>query len=181
MNSELLELLEKEIPPVKNHKGISFYSSLLKARFFNSSYDAIYLLRIYLFYSKKNNLLAKVKGIQSKRILQRRYNIFIGSNCSIGKGLSLPHPTSIVIGEDAVIGNDVWIYQNVTIGAKKHVGGTKHNEYPVIMDECKLYAGCVVLGNIILQKGTSVGANTVLLCNTEANSTYAGIPGRKIG
>ena len=123
---------------------------------------------------KKLNYLAEF--FENK--IYKKYNCIISSKATIGKNITFPHPLGIVIGEGAVIGNNVTIYQNVTIGRKdKDIP-----EYPQIKDNCVIYCNSVLLGGITINRGTIIGANSVLLKDTEENSIYVGIPAkRKVG
>ena len=49
-------------------------------------------------------------------------------------------------------------------------------EYPEIEDNCTIYTGAVVIGSIIVRDNTVIGANSVLMDNTEPNSLYVGLP-----
>ncbi len=84
---------------------------------------------------------------------------YISPRATIGPGLRLPHATGIVIGDGSVIGRDVTIYQNVTLGRKS----AKDDAYPIIGDDCIIYAGAVVVGGISIGPQSAVGANSIVL------------------
>lgn len=138
--------------------------------------NARFLLRKYLYLCEKGKRI-RARFVYKK--LVTRYNIFVGKNTKIGIGLNMPHPSNIVIGKDVVIGENCTIYQGVTIGAAR-VGDSKIGKYPIIKNDCVLFAGASVLGDIVLEKGTKVGAGAVLLTDTEENGVYVGVPARKI-
>lgn len=71
------------------------------------------------------------------------------------------------------------IYQQVTIGGK-NIGDTKTGRIPEIEDGVVLFAGAKILGDVKIAKQTRVGANAVVLNDTEAGSVYAGIPAKRI-
>lgn len=48
--------------------------------------------------------------------LALRYGIYLGTRTVIAKGLRLPHPTGIIIGNGLEIGAGCRIYQHVTLG-----------------------------------------------------------------
>ena len=83
---------------------------------------------------------------------------YISPRATIGSGLRLPHATGIVIGDGSVIGRDVTIYQNVTLGRKN----AKHNAYPSIGNNCTIYAGAVLVGEIEVGQSSIIGANAVV-------------------
>lgn len=116
-----------------------------------------------------------------KRKLVHRYGLYCScnDNDSIGKGLFLPHPANIIIGAGAKIGEKCIIYQDVTLGAR-NIGSAKKGEYPTLENNCVLFAGSKVIGGIRLAENTVVGANAVVIKDTEAGGIYAGIPARRV-
>ncbi len=147
----------------------------------NPSYDAVYMFRYCLIFSNSFGFIKKQVCKRFKRNLVYRYGIHfsVTQNTHIEKGIRFPHPSSIVIGADVSIGKNCIIYQNVTIGGAR-VGDAAESKYPRVGSNCILYAGCKVLGDICVSDGTKIGANAVLLKNTEPDSTYAGVPARRI-
>ena len=182
MKYSLKEYLNAEIPSLSNKNGIKWLLTLWKIRRYNPSYDAIFLIR-YCYVYQESGGIKKYLRKRCRRLLVNRYNIFlnIGKESVIGKGLFLPHPTSIVIGAGVNIGDNCTIYQNVTFGAKKRSSNENQieNLYPQIGDNCIFYANSVMIGSINVRNGTQVGANAVLICDTEENSIYAGVPAVK--
>lgn len=135
--------------------------------------EAVYLLRKMQF----------AKSTKQKRKYQTRlikkYGIFCGLNSRIGLGIRFPHPNGIIIGEAVEIGENTTIYQQVTIGSAR-LGEWKEGKQPVIGNNAMLFAGAKILGTITLGNNTTVGANAVLTKSTEADSTYAGVPAKRI-
>jgi serine O-acetyltransferase len=99
-------------------------------------------------------------------VLIKKYGLFISPKAVIGLGLSLPHPNGIIIGEAVKIGNNCKIFQQVTIGSLRP-GDYKKGKQPKLGDNIWLFAGSKIIGDIILEDDICVGANSVLLTNTE--------------
>ena len=182
MKYSLHEYLEAEIPMIKGKKGLKRLVLFFKAMRYYPNYHALFLLRYCYVYSSAKGL-RKYFCIHYKRMLINRYGIFfnVNENTNIGIGLTLPHPVSIVFGEGVSIGDNCTIYQNVTFGAKKRISHSAEKSdtsirYPLIGNNCVFYAGAVIIGGIRIANGTQVGANAVLMINTEENGIYAGIP-----
>lgn len=95
-------------------------------------------------------------------------------NCTIGGGLSIPHPNGIVIHPNAKIGVSCLIHQQVSIGTKREGG------FPTIMSHVDIGAGAKILGNVTLHEHAMVGANAVVVKNVQAYEVVAGIPARVI-
>lgn len=158
------------------NQNIGFLSTLKKI-FFNPSSNALFWLRLFyvIRHKKKFGIIATL--ISNK--LVRKYGVFVGRDTKIDIGLYLPHPNGIIFGNGVVIGRNATIYQQVTFGGKI-IGDAKANMYPLLDDNCTVFAGAKVIGGIKLSNSTIVGANAVLMCNTEPESVYGGIPARRL-
>ncbi|MEC2306271.1 MULTISPECIES: serine acetyltransferase [Heyndrickxia] len=136
--------------------------------------NAVYLIRKYQFCK------SKILSILYRKKLVTKYGIFISKSTKIGKGLKLPHPNGIIFGEHTIIGENCTIYQQVTFGSSRQ-GEAKLGFQPVVHDNCIFYAGCKIIGGIKIYSNTRVGANAVLLGDTEkSGGSYVGIPARKV-
>lgn len=94
-------------------------------------------------------------------------------SASIGQGLKINHGIGTVIGARCVIGNDCIIHQNVTFG-------DKHSGRPILGDNCIVYAGAIIIGDIQIGNNCIIGANSVVMDSFPDNSVIAGSPARKI-
>ena len=148
------------------------YFRFLMLRYINECIDATTLVYDYIESQKKRSVLRFLY----RRKLIRRYGIFIGENTRIGKGLKLPHPTSIIIGDGVVIEDNVTIFQNVTLGSK----GIGANKYPKVKNKATIFAGAKIFGDITLGDSCTIGANSVINIEVEPNSVYAGVPARRL-
>lgn len=93
-----------------------------------------------------------------------------------GKGLSIAHYGTIVVNSNARIGNYCRIQDSTTIGATN--GSSKA---PEIGDHCFIGSGARIIGNIKIADGVCIGANAVIIKDIlENNTTWAGIPGKKV-
>ncbi len=90
----------------------------------------------------------------------------------------------LVVHPKTVIGKRVHLYQGVTIGKKKPWDSDEPEGGCVIEDDVILCAGCKVLfgkEQLVVGRGTVVGANSVLLQSTGEYEIWAGIPAKKVG
>ena len=94
---------------------------------------------------------------------------------AIGRDFYIDHGMGVVIGETAIIGDNVTIYQGTTLGG---TGKDKGKRHPTIEDDVVIAAGAKVLGNIVIGKGSNVGAGAVVIKSVPSNSTVVGVPGR---
>ena len=150
---------------------------LFKLRLENSSADAIWLLRSYLFWTAEHS--HPITRRRNRILLERRYGIFCGKDVKIGMGLKLPHPQGIIIGKGCTIGRNCVIYQQVTIGG--HGGNTSFSNYPSLGNGIVLYAGAKIIGDISIGDDSIIGANSVVNKSiTDRGGGYVGAPARKV-
>ncbi|MGL5614990.1 MAG: serine O-acetyltransferase EpsC [Sarcina sp.] len=136
-------------------------------------YPGIHALMLYrpahFLYRKKRYFLARFIS-QFARFLT---GIEIHPGATIGEGLFIDHGMGVVIGETAEIGDNVVIYHQVTLGGTGKDQGKRH---PTIGNNVVIGSGSKVLGPILIGDNTKIGANSVVLKDTEPNSTAVGIP-----
>lgn len=103
--------------------------------------------------------------------------IDIHPGAKIGRNVIIDHGMGTVIGETAEVGDDVIIYQGVTLGGTNLDRVKRH---PTL--ECRVVvgAGAKVLGNIMIGRGSRIGANSVVIEPVPPFSTVVGIPGKII-
>lgn len=95
------------------------------------------------------------------------------SETKIGKGTSFVHNgLGCVVNPDSIIGENCRIYQNVSI-AGRHERGC-----PIIEDDVFIGAGACILGGVRIGKGSSIGANAVVITDVPANSIAVGVPAK---
>lgn len=94
---------------------------------------------------------------------------------SAGPGLRLAHGgRGVILHYTTSIGSNCAIYQQVTIGVRDK------NDAATIGNNVFLGAGAKVLGEIRVADGTKVGANGVLVRDTEPGGTYVGVPAKLV-
>jgi len=124
-------------------------------------------------YLKRRYFLARLIS----NIARHRTGIEIHPGATIGKGLFIDHGMGVVIGETAVVGNNVTMFHGATLGG---TGNEKGKRHPTVGDNVVIGASAKILGNIYIASGTKVGANAVVLNDTNPNSTLVGIPAREV-
>lgn len=121
------------------------------------------------FYKKKMYFIARLIS-QFARFLT---GVEIHPGAIIGDGLFIDHGMGIVIGETAEIGDNVIIFHGVTLGGTGKDVGKRH---PTIGNNVTIGAGSKVLGPILIEDNTKIGANSVVLKPMPQNATAVGIP-----
>ena len=94
-------------------------------------------------------------------------------SADIGYGLKLNHGISTVVGARCKIGNNCLLHQHVTLGDK---GGGR----PVLGNNCVVYAGASILGDIHIGNNAVIGANAIVLHSFPNNAVLVGVPDKNI-
>lgn len=110
-------------------------------------------------------------------LMRRRTGCEIYYSTKIGRGFNIQHGFGVVIGPRFEIGENFILHQGVTLGQKNL---NSPNEKIIIGDNVTIFANATVLGNIRVASRTIVGANSVLLTDTEAGSLYVGSPAKRV-
>ena len=100
-------------------------------------------------------------------------NVSISERAEIGKGLFIAHVGTIVVSHHTKIGDYCSIHQGVTCG-----GAGRGDLYggPTIGNYVYIGAGAKVLGKITVGDNTLIGANAVVVHDTESYTSVGGIP-----
>lgn len=154
-----------------NNKGLKFF---LVNYLYSSRFRVLLNHRLGKFFFKSNNFFIRQLGSYYKVRLVTKRNCDISYNSIIGKGLKMPHPLGIVIGDGVVIMDNVMVFQQVTFGSHGKKG--EKLEYPIIEKGVKIYAGAKIIGGITIGENAIIGANAVVNIDVPPNSIAVGIP-----
>lgn len=97
----------------------------------------------------------------------------------VGPGLSIPHPSAVVIGNGVIIGANVSFGVGVVAGVRK--ADLARGEYPVICDGAIILSHSVVAGPVRVGSHAQVGANSLVLSDVADHHVVLGVPAQKIG
>jgi serine O-acetyltransferase len=112
--------------------------------------------------------------------LARKFGVYVGDKTQIGKGLRLPHPTSVVIGQGLSIGTNCRIYQQVTISGAAESERNCDGLVPRVGNNVILYPGAKIIGKGRVGNNVIIGANAVVTKPFHDNLVLAGVPARVI-
>ncbi len=144
-------------------------------KYLNPELNALYLIRRKQYLEEKGGLsgiLARFYHVK----LMRRYGIHITPGTKIGIGLRIAHPSNITVTL-CEIGDNFSIYQSCTIGQKKWKSG----RFPTIGNNVTMYAGSMIIGDIRVADGVTLGANSTLLKDADVEGgIYCGTPAKNI-
>ncbi len=163
-------LFSKEVEATKDKDPAA--TGYLQIILLYSGLHALILHRIaHFLWQKRMRIFPRVVSFISRSLT----GIEIHPGAQIGEGFFIDHGTGVVIGETTIVGNNVTLFQGVTLGGTGKETGKRH---PTIRDNVVIGAGAKVLGNIIIESNSYIGANAVVLSPMPENSTIVGVPGR---
>jgi len=130
----------------------------------------------YRLYRKNSNTAL---GDLFHYLIESRYNLVLSKKSVIGNNLDLVHPIGVVIGAHVVIGDNVKIFQNVTVGGAR-LGDANNGKMPKIGDNCTIFSGAAIVGNVSIGNNCTIGANSVVTTDIPDNCVAVGAPARVI-
>ena len=91
--------------------------------------------------------------------------------------LRMAHPYGIFINGNVRLGKNVTVFQGVTIGSKRE--GRKAGT-PVIDDDVVIFPNAVVIGQITIGAGATIGPGSVVVDDVPPGVTVGGNPSRQL-
>ena len=169
--------IEVEILKCSSASKLSRIIKIFKLVHLNPSCCAIYYLRKLQYHVGKKNKISRFFAYRYHIKLIKEFGMHIAFDSEIGLGLHIPHPTSIVIGNNSIIGENCSIYQNCTIGGAR-VGDVRKGNQPTIGNNVIVFAGSMILGHVKVADNVVIGANSVLLEDAVEQGVYIGSPAK---
>lgn len=169
------ELLVKIFGDLKNYSKGSVLRSILVISF-NMSFQLTLNYRLGRYLHERRNMLTNIIIMYLKRKQIKKYGCDISYQAQIGENIKFPHPIGIVIGTGSIIKDNVKIWQHVTLGSK---GGTE-KKYPIIENNVKIYSNSQVIGGILIENNSVIGASSVVFIDIPRNKTAVGVPAKII-
>lgn len=104
------------------------------------------------------------------RKLQNKYGLHVPFNC-FGKGLKIVHLSPILINEKVKAGKDCVLIGN------NYIVAAHGSYYPELGDNVIVCVGAIILGDVKIANGVTVGAGAVVVKSAEKEgSTLIGVP-----
>lgn len=148
--------------------------SKIKVLFISHSFHLVFLIRLGQSFSE-----LPIFGVFFRVMIEYIIRVIFASDIScksvIGPGLNIQHGHDIVIGADVLIGKYCKIFNGVTLGNKDTTKSSKNNQ-PKIGDYVTLGSGSKILGPILIDDNSIVGANSVVLNDFGKGSIIVGVP-----
>jgi serine O-acetyltransferase len=96
----------------------------------------------------------------------------------IAGGFSLTHGWGVVMNPNAVIGKNVTFFNGVTLGQRDKISkdGTRTTGYPVIEDEVWIGPHAIIVGGVVIGKGSRIAGGSLVIESVPPYSTVMGNP-----
>ena len=148
---------------------------MLKIYLFFKGFHAVQCARVaHRYWNAGDKWIAS--ALQSD--MSNKFGVDIHPASQWGKGITMDHGTSVVVGETAVIGDNVYLMHDVTLGATGN--SDDYNRHPKIGRGVFLACKSTILGNITIGDGAVVGAQSLVNRDVPPGYTAVGTPSRLI-
>lgn len=159
---------------------LSFLRTFVLRRLFSdNNYEFMVNLRKLEYWMAQTGLVAKLMRyyrLWCHAQLRAKTGIELNPFCA-EEGLHVSHG-KIVVSSIAKIGKNCKILSDVTIGGQ---GRYDVDGAPILGDRVFVSSGARIIGNVRVADGVVIGANAVVVKDIlEPNTTWAGIPARKV-
>lgn len=108
-----------------------------------------------------------------QKFIEITTGISIPASVEIGHSFYIGHFGNIILNAQCKIGNNCNISQGVTIGIS---GRGKYRGVPIIGDHVYIGANATVVGKILIENNSVIGANSLVINNVPAGVTVVGVP-----
>lgn len=129
-------------------------------------------LKAYFVFRKRVQAHGRFEVANSK-------NVFIGDACAINEGVYILGHCNVRIGNRVVLSaRSMLIDSGLDLGvpARPHLDG-----FITVEDDVWIGAGAIILPNVVVGRGSVVGAGSVVTRNVPPYTIVAGNPARPIG
>ena len=179
MSKGIFYLIFKDLKAAKERDPAA--RSLLEVLFTYSGFHSLCFHRVcHLFWNLKLKFIARFISNISRIIT----SVEIHPAAIIAEGFFIDHGAGLVIGETAVIGKNVTIYQQATLGGISpsidSASQRNSKRHPTLGDNVIVGSGAQILGPIHIGNNSRIGANAVVIRDVPENTTYVGVPARKL-
>lgn len=172
----MMDLIKLDAMKLNNTNNFSYYL-LFKSLLLSNGFQLVLLYRLSSFFRRRK---IKVLSVILDKIQFFIFNCEIRSSAKIGGGLVIRHPIGVVIGGKVEIGDNFSIGQNTTIGGNNGKLREGSISQPIIGNDVTIGANSMVIGPIILEDKSFVGAMSLVNKSIGYNEVWVGIPARKI-
>ena len=98
----------------------------------------------------------------------------------VGGGLALTHTFGLVVNAGTKIGNNVTLFHGVTLGRRDRIShlGERFTEYPVLEDDVWVGPHAIIVGGVIIGRGSRIAGGTFVTSSIPPHSVVSGNPAK---
>lgn len=157
--------------------------NVLKAFLTERTFRPIVTLRLCQATSKSVNPFSKVLHI-FLRVFHRGVCNLAGMDLpwetSIADGFAITHGWGVVVAPGSKIGKNVTVFHGVTLGRRDRIGPTGDRDigYPTIEDEVWIGPNAIIVGDVVIGKGSRIAGGSLVLDSVPPYSIVMGSPAK---
>jgi serine O-acetyltransferase len=164
-------------------RGSYKFRYVVKGYLFDRTYRPMVTLRVCQ--ATSGSILAAPVHLLFRYLHRRACNhagIDLPWKTKIQGGFTLVHGWGVVVNEHADIGKNVTFFNGVTLGKRERISkdGTRTSEYPVIEDEVWVGPHAIIVGGIVIGRGSRIAAGAFVVEDVPPFSTALGNPARVV-
>lgn len=154
------------------------WQNLLMGILTSRTFRPIVTLRLCQQANRKGSRLCLPLLKMAHRLSCQLAGIDLSWEARLGRGFSLLHGWGTVISRGATIGENVTIFHGVTLGRRDLISpdGTRTIGYPTIEDEVCIGPNAIIVGNVIIGRGSRIAGGAFITMDIPEYSVVAGNP-----
>lgn len=164
------DVILSDLSRLKKPTLLNFFKAYLLPRGTTFRYNVWFRITQWTRTSKWKKYSIGLFAYYLLRHYEYKYGIHTNANIYVGRGLLVVHGDGVYLNAKR-IGENFTCFQGVTLGNKD--GGI-----PTIMDNVTVYTNAVICGEVTLENGCVVGAQSYVDKDIPKNVLVAGIPAR---
>ena len=149
---------------------------IVKFALLNPGFRAVCVYRIQHFFYRRNRIFSAQLFFLLNHSM---HGCEFLPGCEIGSRLVIRHPNGIVVGQGSQIGSGCFLQHGVTLGVAQ-IGLSPTNEYPRIGNYVEIGSYAVILGDVQVGDGATIGAHSLVNKNVPPNALAVGIPAKVV-
>lgn len=164
--------------------GSASYKNVIRLFLLSRTFRPIVTLRICQALASGNIFLRWISVVF--KVLHKLFcqlaGIDLAWQTKIGAGFAITHGWGQVISPGASIGRNVTIFHGATLGRGDRIArdGSRSTGYPVIEDEVWIGPGAIIVGSVVVGKGSRICGGAYVTDDVPPYSIVVGNPARVV-
>lgn len=164
-------------------RGSYSFRYVISGYLFDRTYRPMVTLRVCQ--ATSDSLMAMPVHLLFRYLHRRSCNragIDLPWKTKIGGGFSLVHGWGVVVNQSCTIGKNVTFFNGVTLGKRERISrdGLRSSEYPVVEDEVWIGPHAIIVGGVVIGRGSRIAGGAFVTEDVPPFSTVAGNPAQVV-